>query len=289
MAKSPSHGFGQIIGNVLEKAVEPFLQQFVEQHNLYLDKKGKRTARKGNKVSWTDSNGNKHDLDFVLEKDGSYTKRGAPTAFIEVAWRRYTKHSRNKVQEIQGAILPLVATYQTNTPFIGVILAGVYTEGALTQLKSLGFRVLYFPYDTIIKAFNSVNINAFYDETTADSEFIERVNKWKSLSTEQHNLVTIELTKIYLKEILKFMQSLQIFITRRIISIRIFPLHGNLFECDSIEKAIGFIENYDESGNHRISFIKYTIEVLYNNGDNLKGEFTNKETATQFIHNYQII
>jgi hypothetical protein len=61
---------------------------------------------------------------------------GMPAAFIETAWRRYTKHSRNKAQEIQGAIMPLVETYMKAGPFIGAVLAGVFTKGALMALNS---------------------------------------------------------------------------------------------------------------------------------------------------------
>ena len=81
----------------------------------------------------TDLNGNEHDLDFVLERGGTATKRGIPVAFIETAWRRYTKHSRNKAQEIQGAIVPLFETYKRYHPLMGAILAGDFTPGALTN------------------------------------------------------------------------------------------------------------------------------------------------------------
>src|SRR2546426_5412878 len=164
MAESPAHRFGQIIGGILEVAIEPVLQQFAQEHGLYLDQKGPRLARQGNKVSWTDLNGNVHDLDFVLEKDGSPAHKGTPVAFIEVAWRRYTKHSRNKAQEIQGAIIPLAETYKNASPFIGVVLAGVFTEGALAQLRSLGFCVLHFSYESVISAFKDYRIDAAFDE-----------------------------------------------------------------------------------------------------------------------------
>nr|MBP8083761.1 DNA methylase [Spirochaetota bacterium] len=139
MASSNSHKFGQIIGDALEMAVEPFLRYFATEHNLYLDVKGPRAARPGSKVTWIDINGNKHDLDFVLEKYGSESLIGSPVAFIECAWRRYTKHSKNKAQEIQGAIIPLFDKYKSDHPFTGVILAGEFTDNSLVQLKSLGF------------------------------------------------------------------------------------------------------------------------------------------------------
>src|SRR3990172_6168045 len=108
MAESPAHKFGQVIGELLETVVLPQLDAFCKNQGLYLDhqKKG-RPARTGKKVTWEDQYGNVHDLDFVIERDGTDEKNGRPLAFIETAWRRYIKHSRNKAQEIQGAILPL--------------------------------------------------------------------------------------------------------------------------------------------------------------------------------------
>jgi hypothetical protein len=49
MATSPAHKFGQIIGEVLEKAIEPGLRRLADKHRLFLDVKGKRPAREGRK------------------------------------------------------------------------------------------------------------------------------------------------------------------------------------------------------------------------------------------------
>jgi hypothetical protein len=108
---------------MLQAAMEPVLADFATSHRLYLDKKGPRPARKGLKVTWSDRLGNQHDLDFVLERGGTPNKIGIPVAFIEAAWRRYTKHSRNKAQEIQGAITPLCETYRQYRPLPGPFLA----------------------------------------------------------------------------------------------------------------------------------------------------------------------
>jgi hypothetical protein len=100
--ESPAHRFGQIVGEVLEAAVTPVLRAFAKKHGLYLDMKGPRPCRKGKLCKWVDLNGNSHDLDFVLERGGSPSERGAPAAFIETAWRRYTKHSRNKPKRFKA-------------------------------------------------------------------------------------------------------------------------------------------------------------------------------------------
>lgn len=101
MAASPAHRFGQIIGDVLESAIRPILQKVATDLGMYLDAKGPRQARgTRRKVEWVDGKGNTHDLDYVLESGGDEERIGTPRAFIEIAWRRYTKHSRNKAQEI---------------------------------------------------------------------------------------------------------------------------------------------------------------------------------------------
>ena len=154
MAKSPAHKLGQIIGDELEAVVRRPLQRLADDFGLYLDHKHPRPARGDKrKVAWTDSYGNTHDLDYVLEEAGSEDTLGHPRAFIEIAWRRYTKHSRNKTQEIQGAVLPLAEKYARRAPFLGAVLAGDFTEGAREQLRSHGFRVAYIPYETIVEAF----------------------------------------------------------------------------------------------------------------------------------------
>lgn len=151
MADSPAHQFGQIIGLVLEKAVFPGLKALAEKHGLYLDLKGNRAAReRKQKVSWLDLHGNSHDLDFVLERFGADHVHGAPVAFVECAWRRYTKHSKNKAQEIQGAISPLSYKYECHAPFVGVILAGDYTRPSLEQLRSLQYQVVHITYESVL-------------------------------------------------------------------------------------------------------------------------------------------
>jgi hypothetical protein len=193
MAESLAHTFGQIIGNVLEEAIEPPLQRFADERDLYLDKKDSRKAREGRKVTWTDLHGNAHDLDFVLERGGTDTAIGTPVAFIETAWRRYTKHSRNKAQEIQGAIQALALTYEHCCPFIGAILAGAFTDGALNQLKFLGFHLLFFPYESMIEAFQMVSIDASFDEGTPEKEFRRKLSRWKAASKKAKRGVAAQL------------------------------------------------------------------------------------------------
>ncbi|MBI2171801.1 MAG: DNA methylase [Chloroflexi bacterium] len=286
MAQSPAHRFGQIIGDVLETAIEPILADFARQHSLFLDKKGPRPARKGRKVSWTDSYGNIHDLDYVLERGGSATEIGIPVAFIETAWRRYTKHSRNKAQEIQGAILPLAATHQSSAPFLGTILAGVFTEGALRQLESQKFRVLYFPYDSLLSAFKEVRIDASFDEDTPDSEVQRKVSAWERLAARQRSRVANALLESHNEEVRAFMINLESSVTRYVASIRVLPLHGVSSSWKSADEAIVFIKSYDDFMVHG-HLVRLEISIVYNNEDEITGKFATKEDTLAFLENYR--
>lgn len=248
VATSPAHKFGQIIGEVLEKSIEPGLRLLADKHGLFLDVKGKRPAREGRKkITWLDLYGNTHDLDFVLEKNGTPECNGTPVAFVETAWRRYTKHSRNKAQEIQGAIVPLSLTHQSHAPFIGVVLAGEYTEGSLIQLRSLNFHVLHISYRSVLEAFRSVGIDANFGEDTPDDEVRMKVEAWEALSrTEQMKMIGF-LSKSNRDKISKFDKALERAITRQVERVAILPLHGRTCECATIAQAINFVENYDET------------------------------------------
>ena len=289
MAISPAHKLGQIIGHVLEVAIFPALKDFADRHNLYLDKKGpRRPVRKGSKVTWTDLNGNSHDLDFVLERGGTPTEQGIPAAFIETAWRRYPKHSRNKAQEIQGAIIPLVETYQKASPFTGAVLAGVFTGGALTQLDSLGFTVLFYPYELVVKVFAQYGIDVHYEETTPDAVIQERVNAWQSLGVDQRARLAADLIAANSAGTGRFLASLEVAILRQIEVVIILPLHGEAHEMATVDEALAYINGYDENGlTGRL--LRYEIQIRYNNGNVIEGRFRDKPSAIEFLRGYQPI
>lgn len=268
MAKSPAHRFGQIIGDVLEAAVEPVLREFAEQHGLYLDRKGRRPARTGTKVTWQDEFGNKHDLDFVLESGGTDTAVGRPVAFIETAWRRYTKHSRNKAQEIQAAVGPLVARYRRLAPLYGVVLAGEWTDGAMTQLRSHGFAVVHFPYAQVVSAFATAGVDAQFDENTPDADIAPKVARWASISKSQRVEVATALVESGANQLAGFLAMLTEAATRQIVSVRILALHGVPLEWGTVGEALGWIESYDES-KPTGGLNRYEAAIRYSNGSEL--------------------
>ncbi|MFA7236839.1 MAG: hypothetical protein WC058_08245 [Phycisphaeraceae bacterium] len=285
MAVSPAHRWGQIIGEVMESAVVPLLEQFAGTHHLYLDKQGNRPCRTGQKCTWVDAYGNAHDLDFVLERNGTPEKIGSPVAFIETAWRRYTKHSRNKAQEIQGAILPLADTYRYAAPFKGAILAGEFTDGALTQMRSLGFTILYFPYELIVDVFGQFRIDASSTEDTPDKAFKTKVTQYEQLSKRQKLQLPAALIHANDSQVKQFLGMLTISISRRIQSIVVLPLHGHSEELATLDQAVAFLTGYDDHDGRK-PIQRYEIQIRYSNGDSIEGKFADKQEAIKFLKSY---
>lgn len=281
MAKSPAHRFGQIIGDLLEDTLIKYCRPIANEYGLFLDYKHPRDARNGqNEVRWTDINGNTHKLDIVIEQDGNEQKFGKPRAFIEMAWRRYTKHSKNKAQEISAAIKPLVAKYNESSPFYGAVLAGEFTENSLNQMKSEGFQILYFSMEAIEYAFAIEGINAHWDEDTSEEDLQDRVEQVEALTSEQLEHIGQELMTQNEEDWNTFVRCLRSSIERKIETVKVATLFGLSCSFDSVEEACEHIAkekgviSFDDK-----SACRYEIQIIYSNGELLDMKFTEKRTV----------
>lgn len=283
MAKSPSHKLGQMIGDLLEAAIEPSLSGFCRDHGLYLDKQGPRPARRGKKVTWTDLHGNSHDLDFVLERRGTRAKRGDPVGFIEVAWRRYTKHSRNKAQEIQGAVRPLVDTFPHLAPFQGVVLGGVFTDGALNQLRSLGFSVLHFEYPVIIDAFAEHGLDVEFDESTPTRVLERKVREVEGRLSRASGVsaVATSLRSLGADSVASFLYQMRCKLLRRIVEVDVLPLFGEVYAFPTIAAAreqLGALRGRPGSTPRG-----FEVFVRFSNGDEVGGRFDTEAEVDAYL------
>lgn len=284
MANSPAHRFGQIIGDLLEIAMIQYCMPIADKYSLYLDYRHSRAARSGqNEVKWVDVNDNVHKLDIVIEDGGSEEKFGKPRAFIEIAWRRYTKHSKNKAQEISGAIKPLVAKYSYYAPFYCAVVAGDFTDNSLKQLYSEGFEVVYFSLQTIVSAFDSVGINAYWEESTPERELQARVNQYEALTDLQKQSIIDNLIHNNNKQLTKFNNNLCVSLERKIETIRVITVYGNRQIFGTPEEAKEFIAQHDGE-QADLDFYKFEIYIKYTNGDIIEMQFSEKRNAILFLN-----
>ena len=288
MAQSPAHRLGQIIGEQLEAAVRKPLQQIAKEFGLYLDFKHRRPARgRKSKVAWRDSRGNMHDLDYVLEEGGSEYRVGRPRAFIETAWRRYTKHSRNKAQEIQGAIEPLAETFQDCHPFLGAVLAGEFTAGSMNQMRSNSFYLAYCPYETIVEAFEVEGIDVSSDEDTSEAELQRKVDAFERLTKTQRKRIEDRIRELHVDQFDTFFERLRRCLDRHLEQIFILPLSGTPRTFSSLDDAVRFISEHDQSSSVS-EFVQYELNVRYSNKDEVRGIFKEKERAIAFLRSLGI-
>lgn len=283
MAKSQSHTLGEFIGAFFEDMMKKPIREFAEKNGLYLDTAGSRKAREGKKVTWTDIHGSNHDLDFVIEKGGTEENIGEPVAFIELAWRRYTKHSRNKVQEIQGAVNPIYEKYRFGKPFKGAILSGQFTGKALEQLRNDGFHVLYIPFEKLVRAFSIYGFDVCFDEDTKESDICKKYGAVSKKSNRQLlEKVREEILYSCKAEIDTFVAELSAACHRKVRSVRILPLHGICMEVSDTQHAIDFINSYSAIPSHQeLQYIE--VFVYYNNGTSIHCMFKEKEEAVEFL------
>ena len=297
MAVSHAHRCGQIIGDVFEQFVRDMLKSIAEKHRLYLDYKKPRLARARtggrdlSKVTWQDSYGNRHDLDYVLERGGTEDVLGVPVAFIESAWRRYTKHSKNKVQEIEAAVVPIALTFARHQPFCGAVLSGEFTRNALSQLESKGFSVLHIPYESILEAFQEVGIDASsLDGVTTEEEFQQKIAQWEALPQPE----TIEdflqaIYRLHAADVAEFQARLEASLLRGVVSVRLAVLRGHTVECPDIKSAIVYL--IDEEKAYRLredaeQREMFEIVVRFNNGAKIEATFPTRHEAIGFLRTF---
>jgi hypothetical protein len=294
MAESLAHRWGQIIGDGFEMFVRNILGEVAHRHKLYLDFKRPRATRRGQgKVTWQDGYGNKHDLDYVLERGGTEEKLGVPIAFIESAWRRYTKHSKNKVQEIEAAVMPVALTFSRHQPFCGAVLAGEFTRNALQQLESKGFGVLHIPYDSILAAFKELGIDASSEDGvagTTEKQFREKIAKWESLAQPKAtNLLLTKIHALHGREIEDFKQRLEDALNRQVATVRLTVLRGHSVECSDVDSAIAYLieeeksDRLREDGEQREAF---EVQVRFNTGARIEATFPKRAEAIAFLRTF---
>ena len=282
---SPGHKLGQMIGNFFEAVFSDKLKNIAQKHGFYFDKKGSRSGVRGSKrkVTWVDAQGNEHDLDYVFERNGTKQQRGEPVAFVELAWRRYTKHSRNKAGEIEGALVPLGNKYSESCSFLGAILGGKFTDSSINQLESNRIHVLHIPYDKIVQVFLAKGVDLDYPQDASDEEKLEVIEDWEKLSTSDIEEIEKAFFDTVRQDYDEFKSLLENSLTRRVKKIRVSGLFGEETVFSSVRNAISFIQNHQMAPKKGMNFQKFEIYILFANGDKIDGSFRNRKEAIDFL------
>ena len=286
MVESPAHKLGQIIGDLFEETIKDVLEPITIQNGLYLDYKKERHARDMKKeVIGKDLLGNDHKLDYVIEKGGTEENFGMYIAFIEIAWRRYAKHSKNKAEEIGDVLDVMYKTYSNQHPFKGAVLAGVFTKPSIAQLKSKGITIAYIDYESIVGLFhNKYQIDIRWDEKTETEEITRILSQVEHLISDKKETIKKDIVSENRQIFGEFILELKKSIERKVQKIIVIPLHGESNTFFDSYKAITFLNSYDEMTKQSYGFKSYKIYVEYSeNVGEINANFINKNDAIEFI------
>lgn len=285
MAESPTHQLGESIGRIFEDGALWFLKPITDDRGLYLDYAHPRRARGGKKkVSWTDINGNVHDLDLVVEHGGTEDVIGQPRAFVEVAWRRYTKHARNKVQEIFGAVGPIAELYSNLNPFTGAILAGDFTGPSLDQLRTEGFAILHFTFDDIVNAFKANGLDVYYKQDTPDSVTKPKADVIKTISkTKKEDIIETIFDRKDIR-VKSFQRAIEKSLDRKVKEVTIRTLYSEgIFTFSDVNGACKYLANVQARSRTCLPLDRIEIEVKFTNGDEIMLSYQDANDAIRYL------
>jgi len=268
---------------MMEQAIYDMLRPVAREFSLYIDRQGPRVARgPRKKVTWFDDLGNKHDLDFVLERNGTPESIGAPSAFIESAWRRYTKHSVNKAGEIANALVPLRRTYRYDRPFLGALVAGEWTEGGINHMESQGISVLHLPMSTLVESFSAAGIDFYFDEQTSAAYMAHQVEQWKSLSHADQDKVVSALCMGAAGRFDTFLRRMREHLSRKVQRVLILPLRGRVHSVQSVAEALSLLSAMASSVDaspELTELVRIEVQVRYSNYDEIDATFSSLQEA----------
>lgn len=174
---------------------------------------------------------------------------------------------------------------QERSPVRGSHLAGVFTEGASAQLRSLGFSVLHFSYESVVGAFKDYGIDAAFKEDTPDAVFQKKVKRYDRLSPAEKVSLARALLHKQKADVREFMAALEKVVSRQIERITILPLYGSPTELTNVEQAIRFMEAYSEKP-ASVPIQRYEIRIRYNNADSIEATFADRGDAVAFLRTY---
>ncbi len=244
--QNPGSALGEAIGSELEKALNNFLKEIVEQEGYHFISKGVGTTRQGKQrkiLVMYDRFGTEYKIDAVIANQAMQ-----PIILFESKYLRYTKHNRDKGSWICNAHSALRRRYSSIRSSIAV-LAGNWTTTSLAMMNSYDINVFMISFQLICELLNKHNIEFNWrekDRNIASQAWI----KYRQLNLEEKTRIGEEMIdpiKNNLEE--SVLHILDNSITREVNKISL-ELHSNLgevkrYEFPNVNDAISFL-NMDD-------------------------------------------
>lgn len=239
--QNPGSALGEAIGAEMEKALNVFLQNLVEEQGYYFVSKSPVKNKQGiqKKLLMYDKFGTAYNVDAIIANESMQ-----PIILIESKYIRYKKHNRDKGSWVCTAHSALRRRYGSIRSSIAV-LAGIWSSSSVAMMKSYDINIFLIPFKRICDLLAGYSIEFDWDEKDRVTA-IESWNKYAALSNEQKSNIGLEMVN-FIKDHLEqlVLRILDDTVEREIDKILI-ELRSNLgevkeYEFFSVEEAIEFL------------------------------------------------
>lgn len=239
---------GEAIGAMLEREIHRVLEPLAQKYGCNYIKAGPINKQGRNtKLILKDAHGNGYNLDAVI-----INNRFQPLVLIESKYIRYKKHNRDKASWICTAHPRLRETYPTIRKSIAILM-GNWSSPSKKLLKS--FQVEYFEisFQDICDILQTHDINFNWqekDRETAKTSW----EQFSALSNDEKDHLAKELIRSIKPElensILHALNDDDNNTSQQLVGIKIVinteKGETHIFEFDSLEKAVTFMENFNK-------------------------------------------
>ncbi|HXT58279.1 MAG TPA: hypothetical protein VN699_06570, partial [Pirellulales bacterium] len=109
-----------------------------------------------------------------------------------------------------------------------------------------------------------------------------KIDAFNALSEAKKRRLVKAFRELRRGELDQFLASLRASLGRTVLHVSIAPLHGAPRELSTLDDAIAFLMAYREKAASR-PFVRYEVSVRYSNGNQVRGDFTDKAAAITFL------
>lgn len=161
-------------------------------------------------------------------------------------------------------------------------MAGCFTSGSLTQLRSLGFEIVYIEYEDLTDDFSKLGIDIHFDEDTPTEWFSQRLAQIIAGGSQLERDLVKQIRSTNRSQFDSFFSKLTDKLKRYIDRLVVIPLFGDEVSFSQLSEALEFLSGYDAAAGGG-AFRAFEVIVKYSNGDRLEGSFESAKEAERFL------
>jgi hypothetical protein len=243
--QNPGSALGEAIGAQMEKALNDHLRKLADRYDCHFISKGPKTSKAGKhkKLLMYDNFATSYNIDGVITNESLQ-----PLILIECKYIRYKKHNRDKGSWVCTAHQALRKRYNSIRSSIAV-LAGNWSRTSLAMLRTHDVNIFLIPFESICSLLSRHKITFNW----AEKDRAQAQKSWETyckLSSRQKYNIGKQMVSTIASELKNMVEKVLDESTPRQLEKILLEVHTSLgevriFEYDSIESAIDFLNDFD--------------------------------------------